>query len=155
MNLNPVHLWQNDKLFQYGFPDYLRTEEGLAITSEYRQNFLSDMDLAKYCSRVIAAYNTKDYDFYDLFKIIYKYHEFEQTFSIVSRIKRGLIDTSVYGGYTKDQIYLDGYLAIKKLEDNEIEKLFCGKISLKELKNINYLGEINQKYIRPNWLKQI
>lgn len=144
---------QKDKLFSYGFPDYLQTEEGLAITSEDKTHLLRNDDLRKYCSRVIAAYHTKEESFYNLFKRINKHHSFNQAYAIVSRTKRGLVDTSIIGGYTKDQVYLTGYLDLKLIDKEGLKLLFCGKIGVKNMSFIKQLKDFNFEYRLPAWLK--
>lgn len=146
---------QEDKIFSYGFPNYLKTEEGLAITSEKKQGLLENNDLRRYCSRVIASYFSNKKSFSSLFHHIKENHSFEESFSIVLRIKRGLIDTSILGGYTKDQVYLAGYLELKEQNRSTLKNLYCGKIGLKDIGFANNEIEINTNYSIPDWVKKL
>ena len=50
-----------------------------------------------------------------------------------------MCDTSQKGGYTRDYVYFEGYLEVKKhLEKypQDFDKLFIGKIKLKDLKTL-------------------
>lgn len=146
---------QEDKLFSYGFPDYLQTEEGLAITSEKKNGLLGNDDLRRYCSRVVASYYCRNEDFFDLFSRIYQDHSFDEAFSIVSRIKRGLIDTSFNGGYTKDQIYLSGFLELTGYNNDALRFLFCGKVGLKDIEFINSHSNLNLDCPVPDWVNEL
>lgn len=143
---------QKYKIFQYGFPNYLQTEEGLAILSEDKSNLLSNQDMMEYCCRVIGAYYADKTNFYDLFKKIHEYiNQIDLSYTIATRIKRGLIDTSLYGGYTKDQVYLKGYFKLKKLDNLTIKKLYCGKIGIKDIPLVDSLN-ISSSSRLPTWL---
>ncbi len=143
---------QKYKIFQYGFPNYLQTEEGLAILSEDKNKLLSNQDMVEYCCRVIGAYYADKTNFYDLFKKIYKYtNHIDLSYTIATRIKRGLIDTSLYGGYTKDQVYLKGYFKLKEFNNPTIKKLYCGKIGIEDIPLVDSLN-ISSKSTLPDWL---
>ena len=139
-------------LFRYGFPSYLKTEEGLAIFSEEQSGLLSDIDRHKYAMRVKAAEKACHMGFYDLFKYLSNYMDHEDAFSMTLRVKRGLADTSVKGGYTKDQVYLDGYISVKSMTMNDRLKLYYGKIGKEDialLKDIPLVEMITY----PKWIK--
>jgi len=144
---------QGDSFYSYGFPEYLQTEEGLAIVSEMKSGLLLDGDLMRYASRLIASYYCIQEDFFDLFLRIKKYHSFEEAFSIVARVKRGLITTADYGGYTKDQVYLSGYFQVKECEDDVLQLLFCGKIGLNDISFVKKNSMLDLNYPTPKWLK--
>ncbi len=147
-------LKQKYKIFRYGFPNYLQTEEGLAILSEHKNNLLSNDDMLVYCCRVIGSYFSNQKNFYELFNIINSYtDDLDLSFTITTRIKRGLIDTSLYGGYTKDQVYLAGFFQLKNFDNETLKKLYCGKIGFKDIKVTNSLDDIYQDYILPKWLE--
>lgn len=140
-------------IFSKGFPNYLETEEGLALLSEHKNNLLSVNDLIKYCSRLIVAYQCFELDFWELFLIVNRYLSVSDSFDLVSRIKRGLKDTSDLGGFTKDQIYYSGFLQVSKLKQNELKKLYIGKVGIKDLDFIDELNYINYNIQLPGWLK--
>ena len=133
------------QIFRYGFSGYLETEEGLAIYSEEKSSLLSSYDRRKYCMRVLAANYACNHDFYDLFIYLHKKLDFDDAFSMATRIKRGLIDSSQLGGYTKDQVYLSGYRRLKAEPKKRILKLFIGKMGLDDLQIIEKLNNLNQQ----------
>lgn len=143
---------QKYMIFSQGFPDFLKTEEGLAIWSEYKNNLLSNNDMVKYCARLIACYVCFNFSFSEVFKMIVPFLNYEDSFDIVARVKRGLIDTSRPGGFTKDQIYYSGFNDIKNLPQQDIKKLFIGKIGIEHLDLIPQLDGINPNIEIPEWV---
>lgn len=145
---------QNYLLFSKGFPNYLQTEEGIAIWSERKNGLLRDIVIAKYCCRLIAAHYCQYTDFYDIFQKISSYLNDDDCFDVVVRIKRGLDDTSKPGGFTKDQIYLRGLWEIEKLDLETIKKLFVGKIGVQHVKLLEQLDiKLNTNY--PEWIDKM
>ena len=144
---------QNYLIFRKGFPNYLEAEEGLAILSESKNGVLLPKDMAKYCGRLIASYLCFDMDFSDTFSIISEYFNVSDSFDIVARVKRGLIDTEHYGGFTKDQIYYSGFLEVSNLSKEKIRKLYLGKIGLENLNIIDEIKDIDYNIELPSWIK--
>jgi hypothetical protein len=144
---------QGNKIFQSGFPNYLSTEEGLAIYSEHKTELISNRTIRKYALRVLVAAYANKVDFYKLFDYTNNFIDDDEAFSMIVRIKRGLSDTSQLGGYTKDQVYLKGFIEVSKLSSSDIKKLFIGKIGIDELQYFNIL-ETNSNVDYPSWLKQ-
>lgn len=140
-------------IFRKGFPNYLIAEEGLAILGESKNKVLLSNDLAKYCSRLIASYICFELDFSDTFYVINQYLNASDSFDIVARVKRGLIDTANCGGFTKDQIYYSGFLEVRNLPKEKIRKLFLGKISLEKLNVVDEIKDINYNVKLPSWVK--
>ncbi len=141
-------------LFRKGFPNYMSTEEGLAILSESKNDLLSSKDLAKYCARLIASYLCFSCDFWDLFKSINTYLNVNDSFDVVARVKRGLVHTEQFGGFTKDQIYIAGYLEVKRLPLERIRRLFLGKIGIQHLDFIDQMDGINENVDLPEWFEK-
>lgn len=139
-------------LFSKGFPDYLQTEEGLAILSEKRNGLLNNIALTKYCCRLLAAHLCQYLDFYKVFRQISIFLSAKDSFDIVARIKRGLEDTSTPGGFTKDQIYIKGLLELEGLELQSIRQLFVGKIGIQDLNIIDKIY-MNYEISYPKWLE--
>jgi len=138
-------------LFQYGFPRYLKTEEGLAIFSEKQSGLLSEYDKQKYALRVLASEYASNHGFYDLFVYLNKYIDENDAFDMAVRVKRGLIDTSVKGGYTKDQVYLGGYFTVKSMLPEDRIKLYYGKLGVDDLYVVNSLL-LNEDLNYPKWV---
>lgn len=140
-------------LFQYGFPKYLKTEEGLAILSEEKHGLLSQYDKEKYAMRVLAADYTCEHSFYELFSYLHQKLDFDDAFNMALRTKRGLVDSSQSGGYTKDQVYLDGYVTLKQESLDVISKLYYGKIGVENIDVLKNLDKLEENIIYPEWVK--
>jgi len=139
-------------MFRKGFPNYLKTEEGLAILAESKNRVLLNRDLAKYCARLIASYICFKMDFSEMFSFINQYLNTSDSFDVVARIKRGLKDTTHYRGFTKDQIYYSSFLQLKNLSKKKIQKLFVGKIGIEHLNIIDEIEGINYNIELPGWI---
>lgn len=119
--------------------NYIETEEGLALQMEEKHNCLSKKQLMIYAARTIAVHLSLIKSFYEIFTIIKKYgFDDETAFQITSRAKRGLGDTSKFGGFTKDYIYLSGKIKIEKYLEagRRLDDLFIGKISINDVSKI-------------------
>ena len=141
-------------LFSKGFPNYLQTEEGIAIWAEKENGLLSDVVLTKYCCRLIAAHYCRAQGFFDIFQKVTPYLNDDDCFDLVVRLKRGLVDTSKSGGFTKDQIYLRGLWDIEKLDRQSVKKLFVGKVGVQHIELIEQL-DTNMDITYPEWLNKI
>ncbi len=131
-------------IFAYGFTDYLDTEEGLAIYNEERSGCLSEDDMNRYALRMILAEKCRESGFYALFSFCLPYvdHNTDTAFTMVTRLKRGLTDTSRGGGYLKDLVYFRGYLKVKGLSTESIQKLYTGKIGIQHLHLAEFTGNV-------------
>lgn len=132
-------------IFENGFPNSIETEEGLATYNESKANLLDIRTLKIYAGRVLAVDWCLNNSFYNVFFELSKYFEEKEALRIVSRIKRGLTDTSCNGGFTKDFVYLNGYYKIKKYinKDNEI-LLYTGAIGIDDIDNVSRLVELGE-----------
>lgn len=125
---------QNFGLFAFGFPDYLETEEGLAINNEFRAGCLSVEDLKKYALRFLLSELCLNSSFCQMFSYCLPYkNNVDEAFNMVLRFKRGLEDTSVAGGTIKDLVYYRGYERVRNLNEEIIRALYHGKIGLEHL----------------------
>lgn len=123
------------KIFKNGFPNYITTEEGLALFNENKYGLLSSKDVKRYSARVIAADYSLKHSYYEVFEKLDKYFPPSIAFSIVQRVKRGMLDTSLPGGYTKDMVYMDGFQKVSSFlkNNNSMEILYTGKIGLDDV----------------------
>lgn len=140
-------------IFRNGFPDYINTEEGLALFIEDKNGLITSEEIKRYSARVVAARYSIKSSFYDVFDELIKYFPPSVAFTIVQRVKRGIIDTGILGGYTKDFVYMDGFQKVSSFlnEGNSIEILFTGKIGLEDVEFIQEL--INQGILsKPKYL---
>lgn len=124
--MNSAH--QKLQVFNLGLPVNTQTQEGLAILSEYLSGNITLRRLKKIALRVIVVdMMCSGADFIDCFDSLIKNFDVEENeaFNIVARIFRG-------GGFTKDYLYLSGFVKIYKLWEDEFDltPLLVGKTSL-------------------------
>lgn len=133
------------KIFSAGLANSLSTEEGLAVVSEERNNVLSTDVLRLYAGRVAAVSLSINQSFRDIFAKLNEYLSEQDALYITQRVKKGLCDTSEYGGFTKDYVYFDGYYKVKEFlnRNNDSEILFVGSIGLEDIPVIKDLLEAN------------
>ena len=127
------------KIFKLGFPEYLGTEEGLAV---YNEIFFgkSKEKLRLFAARVIACHLAEKRDFRFVFEQLRaKGFSRAQAWQITLRAKRGSGDTSKKGAFFKDYLYLAGYFKVKSF----LEKggnpllLYYGKTGLNDIKSLS------------------
>ncbi len=133
-------LMQPLKIFSNGMPTNVESQEGLAVLSEYMGGALTLKRLKELAYRVMASDSLiKGYGFADTFDLIHNKYKLnrEEAFSITLRAHRG-------GGFTKDRLYLSGLRKIYKRykQEQDMDVLFMGKISLDDLENIKHLGKL-------------
>jgi len=143
------------KLFETGTEGYLETEEGLAAYNELNEGVLSNAQMFVYAGRVLAAHYCLKKSFYEIFKILKSYGFIDKVaFAICFRAKRNLCDTSEKGGFTKDYVYFKGFYKVCKFaKNNDINKLFVGKISIDNLKVLNKFVSIHYDEINSPFKK--
>jgi uncharacterized protein (TIGR02421 family) len=143
-------------IFQHGFPGYLETEEGLAAYAEHRLGLLDHDQLRIYAARILAADLALNGSFGDVFTALREYLSPDQAYAITQRVKRGLTDTTQSGGFTKDQCYLSGYLAVSQAADAElINLLYAGKVGLADIplvRKLTIAGILHKPKFLPQWL---
>lgn len=141
------------KIFSTGLPNYLLTEEGLAVVNEERTGHLNKGILHNYVGRVIAVDIASRGSFNDVFKELSKYFIAESAFKIALRAKRGVADTSNPGGLTKDYLYLDGYFKIKEYleKGGDLKKLYYGKIGLEQTPLLKDIPRLRKPVFLPKF----
>lgn len=125
------------RILEIGNPLNTKTQEGLAILSEYLSNNLSIKRLKVLALRVIAVESLlKERSFKRTFGLLHEGHGIneELAFTISTRIYRG-------GGFVKDYLYLQGFHKILTAfeQESDFSLLFCGKTSLDYLPSIRRL----------------
>jgi uncharacterized protein (TIGR02421 family) len=132
-NLQPL------KVFRVGTPNNTMTGEGMAMLNEYLSGNLRLERLRELALRVIAVdLLVKGRDFQTIFKTLHEeYGASEDTaFNISVRVWRG-------GGFTKDWLYLRGFIQILDLFRREVDlkPLLIGKSSIEYFETIRELIE--------------
>jgi len=142
-------------LFASGTAGYLKTEEGLAAYNEELTGCLSQSVLRTYAGRVLAIDYAMKHSFVDTYQYLCTYFSKRQALTLTIRAKRGLQDTTMPGACTKDILYLEGYLAVKKFaETNDIRKLYVGKIGIDDLQSITEMHLKQPKYLPEHLQKK-
>jgi len=129
----------------YGFKQYLPTEEGLATLH-------SLLALKNKCAyRPARSYMAASYAHEHTFAETFAYLEPwvddpEKRWRITLRQKRGVIDTSMPGSFTKDLVYFKGFRQVAEWFPQPLERvndLYRGKIALED---IDKAVEMNQNF---------
>jgi len=140
-------------LFRFGFPNYLSTEEGLAMYAEEQTGVLSPKYKRNYAGRVLAVDSALKSSFSETYKYLCQFFSKQDALKLTIRAKRGLEDTSQPGGFTKDYLYLKGYYDVKKYaKKNDLKSLYYGKISIKYVNKIKELIKLNPPKYLPKFI---
>lgn len=99
---------QRIRLLGHGLAGYLDTEEGLAVWHEERAGLTAVDVTRRYALRYIACHAALRGDFHSVVDALVAHTTVDEAFQIAVRVKRGLVDTSVPGGFLKDTAYFGG-----------------------------------------------
>jgi hypothetical protein len=118
---------------------YLYTEEGLAAYNEMKYGLLTRKTLNRYALLNYGVYlaHKYHYTFRQLYNLNLGFKPPSTAFNLAYQVKRGLTDTANSGGYTKDAVYLKGFLLTRKriMKDPlNYERMYAGKFSYSWLK---------------------
>lgn len=130
-------------------PDYLPTEEGLAILV---QDKLLRSPLAssfQHALEYLAAHMSREVGFREIYSFLREHGcDAENAWLRGIRQKFGLRDTSQPGGLMKSGMYFYHEQLLRELSEHELVRLFVGKISLAQLPNYkSYTGAVPQEKI--------
>jgi hypothetical protein len=129
------------KILTLGLAGYLETEEGMAAYNEEQNGSLTSDVFRTYCARAIAVDMSQENDFYTIYEhLVGLGLPEDNAFAITFRAKRGLMNTESHGGFTKDHVYLSGYLKVKqyvKSPEDFHNLLRYGKIAIRHLKTLD------------------
>ncbi|MCJ1680014.1 flavohemoglobin expression-modulating QEGLA motif protein [Streptomyces sp. APSN-46.1] len=89
------------------------TEEGFAVWNEQRAADGNGLD-RRFALRVVAVDAALQGSFTDVVRALTPYTSVGTAFDVAVRVKRGLVDTSVPGGFVKDHVYLAGFRMLEK-----------------------------------------
>jgi hypothetical protein len=119
---------------KFGFADYLRTEEGLAGLHSLlpKTNKLA----YTYAIRYVAVQQAQKGSFAELWQFLAKYIDDPETrWMVTVKEKRGLANSSLPGGYTKDIVYFEGILKCWEWlnsHEYDLAPLYFGKLALED-----------------------
>lgn len=140
---------QDLKIFNLGLPVNTKTQEGVAILSEYLSGNISMKRLKKLALRVVVVdMMCSGASFIDCYKYLMDNHldSPNEAFSLVTRIYRG-------GGFTKDYLYLSGFVQILRFweKENTLDPLLIGKTSIEFYNVISEMIE-REMVERPQYI---
>jgi uncharacterized protein (TIGR02421 family) len=139
------------RVLSLGCPANTKTQEGLAILSEFMAGCLTVGRLRNLALRVMAVSSMiKEKSFKTTFLMLKEeFHASDdQAFTITARVYRG-------GGFTKDYVYLRGFHEMLNAYESSqnFNNLLCGKTAIEYLPVINKLVDkgyfIQPKFITP------
>ena len=126
------------KIYEFGTPFNVESQEGLAVLSEYYSGSLTLTRLRELALRVILADRVvKDYSFSSSFDLLLTTYGLDRdtAFKMVTRLYRG-------GGFTKDRLYLSGLYQLLTYGNNlPLDWLLAGKTSLAYVDLIQEIGD--------------
>lgn len=139
------------KIFISGFPNYLLTEEGLAVYNEERFGLLDKKLFSNFAGRTLAVNMAMTKSFSSVYKELLDYFKPKIAARLALRAKRGIGDSSNKGGCSKDYVYLDGYYKVKSFieKGGNLRDLYFGKISLDHVKKMKSVPGIVHPLFLP------
>lgn len=159
--LNQPHL----KILAAGHPGTTKTQEGLAVFSEYITNSIDLDRLRRLADRIIAIQMAiEGADFLDIYQyFLDRIGSESQAYENSRRVFRGGVLTGG-GPFTKDGVYLEGLIRVhnflKAIAANGradcLKLLFCGKLDIEDIPVLYKLEKMGlckpAKYLPP-WVK--
>lgn len=144
------------KIFNRGFEDYLSTQEGLAIYNIEKQRkklFINNFKILSYVVAIDLAFTKSFLEIYNILRDEYKLPP-NSAWGTALKVKRGICNTKDPGSFTKDIIYYNGYLEVKKfIEDGgDYKDLYLGKFNIKDIDTIKAINNIVPPRYLPNWI---
>ncbi|MFO0703014.1 MAG: DUF1704 domain-containing protein [Candidatus Andersenbacteria bacterium] len=143
-------------LFVQGFAGYLATQEGLAAYNVSIQHPQHGRPMRFWARNALAVDLAQRHGFRDVFEAVRDLGFTEQfAFGVAAKVKRGLIDTSEPGGWTKDYIYLAGRRAVADFVagGGGLRDLYVGKISLEVVPELRHFSWVKPPKLLPQFLQ--
>lgn len=137
-----------------GMAGYEELQEGLAVLAEYLSGGLTLPRLQLLAGRVVAVRNIcEGASFAECFHSLHDNYGFRPftAYNMTMRVYRG-------GGYTKDMIYLRGFIALLDYlsREEEMDLLYCGKIAMEHLhllQELRWRGVLKPLALTPRYLQ--
>lgn len=140
-------------IFSMGTAGYREAEEGLAVYFERQSDHLYPFQEKIYAGRCLAVYLSLTAGFADVFEELLVYFDEQMAYTIVERVKRGLVDTSRSGALTKEFHYFTGPNRVRSYLHGKgnLKMLMGGKIAFKHAKLIDRFVQ-NGLVDTSNWI---
>lgn len=120
-----------------GTGNYLKTEEGIATVMEDLAGDHNPTRFRFFCAREIATNMAIKHSFYNIFKVLHEKYNLSQnnSYAITKRVKRGMCDTSLPGGFIKDHVYFEGRDMIINYmkQGGSLVDLYSGRYGIEDL----------------------
>ncbi len=143
------------QLFSRGFADYLETQEGLAIWNQEQVAIYDSEKNYKAAMLVFIVDFAKEHSFSETVDYCRKLGmSLNQAFQTTLKVKRGYEDTAQAGAFTKDIVYMSGYIQIKNFiaKGGDIRDLYYGKYNLRDIKLIKQVPHLIEPRRLPHFL---
>tara|TARA_B100000686_G_scaffold355334_1_gene472834 strand:+ start:1042 stop:2292 length:1251 start_codon:yes stop_codon:yes gene_type:complete len=155
------------KILGANYGTVTKTQEGLAVFSEFITGSMDIARMRRLCYRVVAVQMAIDgADFIDVYRFfLEKTDNRNQSFEQARRVFRGGL---LSGGapFTKDIVYLDGLIrvhnffrkAVEKSRDDALRLIFSGKIDLDDIPALIKMkkdGLIDEPEYIPPWVDDL
>lgn len=142
-------------LFVQGFAGYLRTQEGLAAYNVSTQHPQQGRPLRFWARNAIAVDLAQRLGFRGVFDAVRELGFNEMfAFGVAAKVKRGLIDTSIPGGWTKDYVYLAGRRDVVNFVagGGKVQDLYVGKVTVGVVPQLKKLSWLLPPKLLPRFL---
>jgi hypothetical protein len=127
--------------------------EGLAVYNEINQKKITKSAMNTYIQR-LQAVNKLDLGFRDIYNYLINFIKPNLAFVMTYRVKRGMTDTSLPGGYEKDAYYLMGYFEVKDFVDKggDLKNLYAFAVPELEILLKKYNLASDKEPLLPKFL---
>ena len=141
------------RIFERGLSRYLETQEGLAI---YNQEIIYPLrkNINIILGTILADLALKK-SFRDVFEFALKHTgNKDVAWQLSVKSKRGVQNTEKAGGFTKNYLYLQGYLKVENFlkKGGSFEDLYLGKVNIDQLSIVKKIKEIKPPRYLPHFL---
>ena len=142
-------LIQPYKIFSIGLAGYESTEEGLALYKEKKAGLLAKKGLKGYSARVLSVDKALNGSFREVYNFLTDLFDKEKAWDLSVRVKRGIKNTGEPGSFTKDILYLKGFLEVNNFIKNQsgLHLLHYGKISVRDALLIPSIEGLNNPFV--------
>ncbi len=128
----------------------IETEEGIAVVIENMEKVNVDNQLKNYAGRVIAIDIASRKNFFDTFEELTTFFSDDDAFTLALRAKRGVYKQSLPGAFTKDILYLKGYLVVQDfLKEKKIDELYMGRYSVYDVPLVKDVDGLKKPFFLP------
>lgn len=135
------------------FDQAILFSEGLAVYNEITQKKITKSAMNTYLQR-LQAVSKLDLSFREIYNYLINFITPQLAFVMTYRVKRGMADTSLPGGYEKDAYYLMGYFEVKDFVDKggDLKNLYAFAVPELEILLKKYNLASDKEPLLPKFL---